>query len=60
MSITAAAIGIIHAILPMQWVNEKIFKINEIPYEHLTYEKAEKNFDTVKLSLLLFFENIEC
>jgi predicted outer membrane lipoprotein len=34
----AAAIGIINALLPMEWVNMKLFKVADAPYDKLTYD----------------------
>lgn len=42
----AAAIGIINALLPMEWVNMKLFKVADAPYDKLTYDQAEPSFET--------------
>ncbi len=45
--ILSLVLAILNAILPMQTINEKVFKVKPSDYEKKTYEKAEVDFDTV-------------
>lgn len=48
-------IGILNAILPMQKINEYLFKITDDEELSLTYEEAEKFFDNVCLFFYFIF-----
>ena len=40
------AIGIIHAVIPMQDINEKLFKLDDPVPNKITYINAKYDFDT--------------
>ncbi len=41
-------IGIVHSFLPMQKINEALFKVSEAQMETKTFKEAEDDFTTVK------------
>ncbi len=45
-TIIGFGIGLLHAILPMQLLNEKLFKIDDPDPNDATYDEAKQEFDT--------------